>query len=1034
MSKTPCSKSPAPQAEALDLVAVRQRLRSSRGPAYWRSLDELADTAQFRDVLEREFPRGASEWDRSVNRRTFVKLMGASIALSGLAACARQPVETIVPYVKPPEEMVPGRAMYFATTVPSEGCGIGVVVESHMGRPTKIEGNPGHPGSLGATSARDQAAILSLYDPDRSVNVTLQGTISTWELCAEAIRQNFEPLRAEQGEGLHILSEAVVSPSLAHQFEQLLGAYPRARWHKYTPGHDDGALEGARLAFGRDVTVRLDLSRAKRALSLDADFLASGPGSVRYAKDFAKGRDADGESPDMNRLYVVEAMPTVTGAMADHRLPMRPGRIERFARTVAAYIRVAGCAEDDALSDQERAFARAVADDLRVHASASLVVAGESQPPVVHAMVHAMNASLGSVGSTVTYSEPVEAHPGNHARSLVDLVQALQAGSVKLLIILGGNPVYNAPADLAMADALERAAMRIQLASHVNETSALCQWHVPEAHALESWGDMRAYDGTVSLVQPLIAPLYGGKTASEVVDVLLGADRTAHAIVQDYWRGKIDAAEFDAFWESALSTGLVPGSALAALGVAMRQDIAFQRDVDDSDGVEIVFRLDPAVGDGSEANNGWLQELPRPLTKVTWDNAVYMSPALAERLGLQREQVVELEVDGRTVAGPVWILPGHADGCVTVHLGYGRTAAGRVGNRVGFNAYAIRNSSAMWAGAEVRVSPTGTRHGLARTEDHHVVTQEGRPLVRLGTLAEFVASPHFAQHMAHESETSLHQRPAYDGHAWGMTIDLNRCNGCNACMVACQAENNIPIVGKEQVIAGREMHWIRVDRYFVGESLDQPQMVHQPVPCMQCEQAPCEVVCPVAATAHSKEGLNDMTYNRCVGTRYCSNNCPYKVRRFNFFNYSKAQYAGENRDSLDAMYNPNVTVRSRGVMEKCTYCVQRISRARIEAKKAGRPVRDGEIVTACQQACPSEAILFGDLSDGGSRLVRAKADPRNYALLGDLNTRPRTTYLAKLRNPNEALEPPGQVGHGGSGDAHGAPAGKGGTDGHGGHA
>lgn len=1031
MSNRRSDTSHAPESADLDWIAVRERLRSSKGPAYWRSLDELADTPQFHDLLEREFPRGASEWGKSVSRRSFVKLMGASIALSGLAACSRQPVEHIVPYVKPPEQMVPGEAMHFATSIPSDGCGLGVVVESHTGRPTKIEGNPNHPASLGATGAREQAAILSLYDPDRSANVTLDSTITTWESCKEAIQRYMRSFQAVQGEGLYLLTRGVVSPSLAHQISQLRAAYPKTQWHQFDPLHNDTAVEGAQIAFERNVSVRLHLARAKRILSLDADFLSSGPGAIRYAKDFANARDVD-RVDEMNRLYVVEAMPTVTGSMADHRLPMRLTEMERLARTVAALVGVPNCAVDEELSESQLAFARAVAADLRAHAGESLVIAGESQTPMAHAIVHAMNNALESVGRTMTYIEPVEARPENHVRSFANLVLAMKARKVKLLLILGGNPAYDAPPDLEFVKAMEHVSMRLHLSSHANETSALCQWHVPEAHPLESWGDTRAFDGTTAMVQPLIAPLYNGKTASEVLDVALGTNRSAHAIVQDYWRAQVDASEFDRFWETALANGFVPRSEYPPIEVRIRGAIAYQRPLESTDHIEIAFRADPAIGDGAEANNGWLQELPRPLTKITWDNAVLMSPATAERLGVEREQIVELTIDLYSVSGPVWILPGHADGCVTVHLGYGRTRCGRVGDDVGFNAYQVRRAGAMWSNRKVDITPTKGRRKLARTEDHHVMTQEGRPLARMGTLAEYQTAPDFAQHMAHDPArvTNMHHRPApEDGNAWAMTIDLNRCTGCNACMTACQAENNIPIVGRDQVIAGREMHWIRVDRYFVGDTLEEPLVVHQPVPCMQCEQAPCEVVCPVAATAHSEEGLNDMTYNRCVGTRYCSNNCPYKVRRFNFFHYAKEQYEGENRRALDGMHNPNVTVRSRGVMEKCTYCVQRINKARIEAKKAGRAIRDHAIVTACEQACPSEAILFGNLNDPNSRIVRAKRNPRNYALLGDLNTRPRTTYLARLRNPNEALEPPtahGRGAHGGGAESVGEAEGEGG--------
>jgi molybdopterin-containing oxidoreductase family iron-sulfur binding subunit len=584
--------------------------------------------------------------------------------------------------------------------------------------------------------------------------------------------------------------------------------------------------------------------------------------------------------------------------------------------------------------------------------------------------------------------------------SLRELVAAMDAETVQLLLIIGGNPAYTAPADLRFSERLAKVDMRIHLGLHDDETSLLCHWHVPEAHYLESWSDVRAYDGTVTLLQPLIAPLYDGKTAHELLAVCLDSpEQTPYDVVRAYWKMQHGDADFDRWWEKALHDGVVPGTAVAPHQGAVRGVPTPGPRRDPAPGeLELVFRPDAAVLDGRFANNGWLQELPRPMTKITWDNVAMVSPATARRLGVTNNDVVELRRENRTVTAPVWITPGHANDCVTVTLGYGRVRAGRVGNGVGFNANLIRTSDAPWIAPAVEVRKTGATYPIAVTQGHF--SMENRALVREGTLAEYRAEPAFvhAEEPEPARDESLYPPVDYTGYAWGMAIDLNACTGCNACVVACQSENNIPIVGKDQVMRGREMQWLRIDRYYEGDPQN-PRMYNQPVPCMHCENAPCEVVCPVNATVHSSEGLNDQVYNRCVGTKYCQNNCPYKVRRFNFY-----LYQDWTTESLKMARNPDVTVRSRGVMEKCTYCVQRINYARIESQKDGRKVRDGEITTACQQACPAEAIVFGDINDPASRVSQLKAEPRNYALLAELNTRPRTTYLASLRNPNPELE------------------------------
>jgi molybdopterin-containing oxidoreductase family iron-sulfur binding subunit len=979
---------------AIDFAALRERLAQSRGRQYWRSLEELAQTPEFQKQLHDEFAPGIMDAP-DVGRRRVLQLLGASLGLAGLSACTRQPQEKIVPYVHAPEEFVPGKPLFYATAWVVSGLATGVLVESHMGRPTKVEGNPEHPASLGGTDAFAQASILSLYDPDRSKVVIRQGRISGWVNFLAAMEQERERLLGKRGAGLRILTETVTSPALAQQLRKLLGLFPEARWHQYEPVSRDSARQGAIHAFGQPVNTLHHLRDAKVLLSLDSDFLGSGPAATRYSRDFTAARQAQGEHAAMNRLYVVEPAPSVTGSLADHRLPATNREVEQFTRSLAAKLGVSIPAPSDAPHAQWLAV---VAGDLRKNSGASVVIAGDQQPPIVHALAHAMNQALGNAGKTVIYTDPVEAEPVDQLSSLRELAKDMAAGTVETLVILGGNPVYNAPADLMFRDHLNKVHLRIHSGLYEDETSELCHWHLPEAHPYEAWGDARAYDGTVTIMQPLIAPLYAGRPRLQILAALNGeSTKTDHELVHEYWQSRRSGAEFESFWKKSLHDGFVAGSELPPRTVALKADFTVPQPPP-RQGIEISFRPDPTIWDGSFANNGWLQELPKPLTKLTWENTVLLSPATAERLQLFNGDMVELRLGERRVTAPVWLLPGHAAEAVTVHLGYGRTRGGKLATGAGFNAYLLQNSSQPWSAAGVEIRKTGRKAALACTQDHH--SMEGRPLVRTATVEEFEKTPHFAQHVVHEPGPELTLFPVvpYDGYKWGMTIDLNACTGCSACVVACQAENNIPLVGKDGVLRQREMHWIRVDRYF-SEDLDDPTVYNQPVPCMHCETAPCEVVCPVNATVHSEEGLNQMVYNRCVGTRYCANNCPYKVRRFNFL-----RYIDWESPSLKMLRNPNVTVRSRGVMEKCTYCVQRINSARISAEKEDRKIRDGEVVPACAQACPTQAIIFGDMNDPDSRVAKLKKDPRNYGILTELNTKPRTTYLARLRNPNPELE------------------------------
>ncbi len=987
------------QRTAIDLASVREKLAGKRGREYWRSLEEAAAAPEFRDYLENEFAPSVFGDKESVSRRRLLQLAGASLGLAGVTACTKQPPEKIVPYVDAPEDVVPGKPRYFATAIPLGGFASGVLVESHMGRPTKIEGNPEHPASLGGTDAFTQASILSLYDPERSRVVVRRGKIGSWVGFLGAVGRERQRFLTQQGAGLRILSETVTSPTLAGQMRRLLTQFPEAKWHQYEPVNRDSAREGSRLAFGEAANLVYGFDQADIVLSLDSDFLAVGPGSVRYARDFAsRRRAAEGEAAEhsgMNRLYVVEPAPSLTGGMADHRLALTSREIERFALAVAAAVGVPGAAAPSGVPER---WVKAVAADLRNHRGAGVVIAGDYQPPAVHALAHAMNHALGNAGNTVVYTDVVEANPVDQMASISELCEDMAAGKVETLVMLGGNPVYNAPVDLDFEDACRRVGLRIHLGYYDDETSALCHWHIPEAHPLETWGDIAAFDGTVTVQQPLIAPLYSGRSALELLSAWNGGESgEPHEIVRAYWRQRSGAEDFERFWRKSLHDGVIGGTMLPAKTLALRADIQFAAPPGD-DGMELHLRPDPTVWDGRFANNGWLQELPKPLTKLTWGNAVLISPSTAERLDLVSEDVVEVSSGGRTMEAPVFISPGHADDCVTIHLGHGRTRGGDIARGVGSNAYHMRTAGSPWCVQALEIRKTGARHSLATTQAHH--NMEGRNLVRVAPIEEFEEDHHVFHHGAHDPPPELTLYPGfpYEGYSWGMAIDLSSCTGCGACVVACQAENNIPVVGKAEVQRGRELHWIRIDRYYQGE-LDHPDIYHQPVTCMHCDGAPCEVVCPTGATVHSAEGLNQMTYNRCVGTRYCSNNCPYKVRRFNFYQYSDWTSA-----SLKLLRNPDVTVRTRGVMEKCTYCVQRINVARIEAKKEDRAIRDGEVVTACQAACPSQAIAFGNLNDPQSRVAKLKNDPRNYGILTELNTRPRTTYLGRLRNANPELD------------------------------
>ncbi len=1005
-----------PVAEApMTLAAVRQKLSGVKGKKYWRSIDELAGTPEFDEAVLREFPSAAQEWVDPVSRRGFMKLMGASMALAGLAGCAKQPDEPIYPYVKQPEDLILGKPMYFASAFPFASGAVPVLVKSDQFRPIKVDGNPEHPYNLGSSDIFTQGSLLDLYDPDRSVRVTNMGEVRQWSDFADTLRH--AATESQDGTGLYFLSATITSPTLARQWQEVQKAYPKAKLVQYDPG-----IAGTALAAG--ATPQYALADADVIVSLDADFLSGSayPGFHKLVRDYAQRR----KSPEtLNRLYTIESTPTTTGMKAEHRLGLRASEIPAFAAALAQAVGAPGTqAPSYGWTREQQKFLAALAKDLKAHAGKSAVIPGLYQDPSVAALAMAINQALGNVGKTVmTSSQPLNPMPSDQMADFKALVDDMNAGKVNFLVILNANPIYTAPADLDFQTAFNKVKVVAHLGSHSDETGQVAHWHIPAAHALESWSDARAYDGTLSIVQPLIEPLYGGKQPHDVFQTLLTEPlKSAYAAVRETLKASIKG-DFETGWRQALHAGWIADTAFDAKGSA---DAGFKGQVPTpslKDAIEIIFRPDPNVYDGRFSNVGWLQELPKPVTNLSWDNAAIVSGATMTKLGLEEDDIVELSVGGKKVKAPVIVAPGHPDNSVTVHLGYGREFAGRVGSGQGFSAYAIRPSFAPFY-ATGSIKKLGGKWGVAITkshfQDHRGKAAGGdhtgngnnslegnealgdRGIIRYATLDEYKAHPGFANegegHEKTEMGTSLFPNWVYKDNAWGLSIDMNSCTGCNACIVSCYAENNIAVVGKQQVRIGRNMQWLRIDTYYEGD-LAAPRAHFQPMMCQHCENAPCEQVCPVGATVHTPEGLNAMVYNRCVGTRYCSNNCPYKVRRFNFLLFSDYE-----TESLKLMRNPDVSVRARGVMEKCSFCVQRIEAVKIEADKENRAIVDGEIQTACQQACPAKVITFGNINDKNSKVAKLRNDERTYQVLADLNTRPRTTYVAAVINPNSELE------------------------------
>ncbi len=985
---------------------------------YWRSLDELADSPDFRRFLEREFQD--PENIPPVTRRRFLQLMGASIALASAAGC-RWEEDHLVPLSSRPEGFAPGVPRHFSTTWDFMGVGQPLVITSYDGRPIKVEGNPDHPMSLGATNTFAQAMILELYDPERSRLVLSKGEEKTWTDFFRLWQGLAKTFKGNGGEGLAFLGLESSSQIAAELEERLKKTFPKARFVSYEAAGRDNVREGARLAFGTELEPVYELERADIIASFDCDLLHGEPASVSYQRGFARRRSPEGA--EMNRLYAVESSYTPTGAMADHRLPLRSEQVGVMIAALEAKLMGEALPKAEFLADGKiKQFLDVLAEDLLAHKGKAVVAAGPQQPAWVHAKVFNINAKLGGWGSTVRFRSVPAGDKG--IKALASLASEMKAGKIQTLFVLEGNPVYDAPKDLDFEASFAKVPTTVHLGTRVDETGKLATWHLPLSHPFESWGEAVGADGSLCLSQPLIEPLYGSASRIELLAFLeKGSWTKGKDLVREWFKGRKGSKDED--WKKALIRGFLPGEGFASVGAPKRVPLpklgaSATASRLPAGQVELVFGADRSTYDGRFANNGWLQELPDFITKLTWDNAAFIGFQTAKDLGLKNGDMIRLSHGGRSLELPAYLLPGQAEGSVFLPLGYGRREAGTVGGSkekgvepVGFDTNLLRSSQAAWIATGAKVEPTGAHFTLAMTQDHFAIDaigmkgrrEKAESLILEADLEEFRKDPEIVDE---ESKTfleapSLFTEIEYKGEQkWGMSIDLAKCTGCNACVVACQSENNIPVVGKEQVLHGREMHWIRIDRYFSGEPED-PQIVQQPMPCLQCELAPCEQVCPVAATTHSEEGLNDMAYNRCIGTRYCANNCPVKVRRFNYFNYFKKEDYDESFEVKKLIFNPEVTIRHRGVMEKCTYCVQRIKAVKIPAKNEGRTLKDGEIKTACEQVCPAEAIRFGDLKDEGSRVSKDHSNPRVYELLPELKLKARTKYLARIRNPNKKL-------------------------------
>jgi len=1006
----------------------------NEGMKIYKGLDHFEAPEVFEPLAADEFPDRESL--KALPRRDVLKLMGGAAVLAGLVGCRYQPARKIVPFVQQPEGAVAGVRKQYASAMVKDGYSVSLLIDQIDGRPIRIDGNPLHGSTLGSVDSKLSAEILNLYDPDRMKNPEFRGDPTSWN---DALIKLEEAMNATAGgSGIAVLSETVNSPTLARMAKAFEVKYPSAKWYQYEPVNSDAARAGSRMALGESRVAVYDFTSADVLVSIDADALHEGPYSIRYSRDVAGRRNPNGE---MSRIYAFESQPTTLGLAADHRIRVKPSETLALVQAIASSLGVPGASSATLPSTVEKKVLDAAVADLRAAGPRAVLVAGAHLPAQIHAAVIAINLFLGGgANQAVRYTLDPQPLAVDQDQNLSDLMTAINANQVSTLLILGGNPVYTTPGDVKFADALAKVKLKAHLTSHPCETSKLVDYALPAAHFLEAWGDGVAFDGSYTVTQPLIEPLYEGRTAIEIIGKFVGASADAHELVKETAKGLGD-------WNELLASGFAP-YAKPSGPVAVTANLMSSLAPIQSNGIELLILPDPMIGDGRNSNNMWLQETPNPITNLTWDNALLLSQKTADALGIVapsekksiagtpyygKADMVTVTAGAQTLEVPVWVNLGQADDVAILHMGYGRTHAGDFGTKHseekggGFDANQLRTAAnPVWlSGVTLKKSPN--EYVLANTQHHNTIDYKkedrDREIYKTATLADFKAGHPFGEHGgAHHGAdrdydefgagTEISMFPGTDfknnpkdNYQWAMTIDLSLCTGCNACVTACQAENNIATVGKQQVLRGREMHWIRVDRYYkgTGDTLDKdnPPIIVQPVTCMHCEQAPCEPVCPVAATVHSAEGLNQMVYNRCIGTRYCSNNCPYKVRRFNFFHFSQR---ADNVPVLKMLQNPDVTVRYRGVMEKCTYCVQRINHSRITAKKEDRLIKDGEVQTACQVACPSGAILFGDMRKPENAVTKSRAESRNYLMLEELNTRPRTSYLARVTNPNPTLE------------------------------
>ncbi len=978
--KTPASR--------FDLARIRAAT-SAGSRRFWASLEELLDEEGFRALLRAEFPQASSMFE-DPGRRQFLKLMGASLLLGGLSGCGENKSDHALPYVNQPEGVTPGVPRYYATGVLFDGYVQPVIATTYAGRPTKLDGNAEHPMTRGKSDAFTQSAIFELYDPERSKVPLRDGIPSTWHVLASELVEMRARWRERGGEGLRILIGATTSPTLKRQIANMSNQFPKMRWSQLPPPGLARQNEAMAVAFGRPVVPHVRLDQCEAIVSLDHDLLGPGAHQVAHAGGWAQRRGEAVPGEGRSRLHVAESVPSLTGTVASVRLASDPARTALLAQAIGAEFAIAGFARPDLQPLEKQWLDRAISE-LRAHRGRSLLVIGAQCEPQLQALAPIINEHLKNTGATVWYSEPIHLSAAD-AQPLASLTAEIAAGAVETLLMIDCNPAYASPGVLKFSERLTGVPNRIHVGLHVDETAQLCRWHVPLSHALESWSDGRAVDGTATIIQPPVRPLYASRSVHQMFDLLLGvSDSTADGAVRATWR-EIFSADFDQRWTRALRDGFVADTGAQPTAATARAPAQSQQQKHELDQVEIVFKPDPTVWDGRFANIAWLQELPKPLSKITWDNIVAISPAVADRYKLSNGDIAEVTIDGRTVRGAAWVVPGQAARTVALYFGYGRRAGGDIAVGAGYDAFAVWANESGWI-VRGSIDRVPGNHPIATTQAHH--RMDGFDFVREVTAEDprLPAAQHQPTFYPDWDEKQANENVS--DHAWGMVIDLDLCIGCNACVAACNVENNVLVVGKDQVARGREMLWLRVDRYFSGDP-DNPRGYFQPVPCMHCEKAPCEMGCPVHATVHSPEGLNQMVYNRCIGTRTCSSYCPYKVRRFNWYDYRHFAEAEQ------AVKNPDVTVRSRGVMEKCTYCTQRIEAAHVAADKEGRALRRDEVVTACQQACPTKAIVFGDLKDTGTEVAQRWRSGRHYALLEELGTRPRTTYLARWNDaPDE---------------------------------